>query len=244
MDVIFCMKGLGTVLDLSLRMCYAILEVMMPREKRQRCASGLYHVIQRAQVHKLFEDSRDKEAFLHILEQSKHKNAFALFGFCLALDGEYHLLLGTNACDLSKIMKEINIRYALYKEKKSIFKDRFFSTPLQDVQAVYSLREWLQTRRTLSEDAHYPNLCTAFHFLIDDPQTYVPSVRSMDIEAVMQDLQEELARLGLSASSLHEHPELRKAWILKTRRSSSLSLKQIGNLLGLSESSISKILNA
>lgn len=215
----------------------------MPRVRRQRCSSGLYHVVQRAAVDTLFEDRRDKDAFLNILEQSKAKNGFYLFGFCLAMDREYHLILGTHTSDLSKIMKEINIRYALYKQTKNVFRDRFISTPLSETEDVQVLRMELSQRRMRSIDPHYADICTTYHHLIDAIEDYVPCRKSMAPEDVQQDLAQELARLGMTLSSFHQHVELRNAWIRRIRRTSSLSLKQIGTVVGLSESSISKILN-
>lgn len=215
----------------------------MPRVRRQHCSSGLYHVIQRAAVDKLFENNRDKDAFLNILEQSKTKNGFSLFGFCLAMEGEYHLILGTNTSDLSKIMKEINIRYALYKQTKNIFRDRFLSEPLHNMSNIVKTKAMLQQRRRQSDDPDYQQICTEYHFLIDQPGEQQPCEPIMDLDAVKQDLDQEMARLGLSLESFRQQPNLRNPWIKKIRRSSPISLKQIGNLVGLSESSISKILN-
>lgn len=216
----------------------------MPRVRRQHCQMGLYHVIQRADTEQLFNNTRDKEMFLTILEQSKAKNGFSLFGFCLAYPKEYHLIIGTGTADLSQVMKEINIRYALYKQTNQLFRDRFISKPLDQIDQIKPIKEMLIKRRTDSQDQAYFQLCTAHHHLIDDPLSYTPCEALMDIEAVKQDLSEELARTGLSYDSFCAQPEVRNDWIKRIRRSSPLSLKQIGTLVGLSESSISKILNS
>lgn len=215
----------------------------MPRTRRQQCDNGLYHVIQRAAVNNLFESSEDKIAFLEILEQSKQKNNFSLFGFCLAVNQEYHLLIGTNTADLSKVMKEINIRFALYKQTKGIFRDRFVSIPLQRVDNIWTSRRDFQQRRCHSTDPTYADLCNTYHHLIDDPEKYQPCEQLVDVAAVQQYLNEELDRLGLDLESFLADYELRNQWIRNIRQTSPLSLKEIGALVDLGESSISKILN-
>lgn len=215
----------------------------MPRTRRQQCENGLYHVIQRAAMDKLFESSQDKIAFLEILEQSKQKNHFSLFGFCLAFHQEYHLLIGTNTADLSQVMKEINIRFALYKQTKGLFRDRFVSTPLQRVDNILVHRRDFYLRRRQSTDSSYADLCNTYHHLIDDPMQYEPCLQLVDVGTVQQYLYDELDRLGLDLESFLADHELRNQWIRKIRRTSPLALKQIGALVRLGESSISKILN-
>ena len=79
----------------------------------------------------IFHNDYDKLKFLDILEKKKSENEFDLFAFCL-MDNHVHLLLKEKEFSLSRIMKCINVSYALYFNKTYsrvgyLFQDRFKS---------------------------------------------------------------------------------------------------------------------
>ena len=110
----------------------------MARQARQYAQSGLFHIHQRSgSPRKLFENDQDRQAFLAILGNAKARFGFQLYSFCLLSDTDYHLVIDVSGNDLSKIMKSINIAYAMYaKAPGPLFKDRYQSTALETPSEV------------------------------------------------------------------------------------------------------------
>ena len=65
----------------------------MPRTKRTKSESGIYHIMLRGINHQqIFHDSYDYKKFLNVLAECKSKSNFNLFAYCL-MGNHVHLLL-------------------------------------------------------------------------------------------------------------------------------------------------------
>lgn len=99
------------------------------REKRLFCT---YLIEQRGpENQKIFSNESDKQMFLGILKKTKEKYNFKLFGYCIE-DNAFKLMLYDNGNDISKIMRSINISFAMkykciYEDCGNLFKERFKS---------------------------------------------------------------------------------------------------------------------
>ncbi|WP_125154728.1 transposase [Clostridium rectalis] len=105
----------------------------MPRIARIKVKNGIYHVSMRSVSDiKLFKNNYDKDRFLHILHKYKLIFKFKVFSYCL-MNTHAHILIHSNNCDISDIMRCINQSYAQYYNKKynrigHVFADRFTSS--------------------------------------------------------------------------------------------------------------------
>ena len=113
----------------------------MPRTARVKDEYGIYYINQLGiKGRNLFNDNIDRNKFLSILSASKEKNDFKLYAYCLSNPNEYHLLINANGSDISKIMKGINISYAMYVNfSSSIYKDRYKSLLIMDKENLMSI---------------------------------------------------------------------------------------------------------
>ncbi len=104
----------------------------MPRIQRRTSPSNIYHVIIRGNEKKnIFFDDEDRGKFIHILKMKKSDNNFELYAYCL-MDNHVHLIINERSSSIARIMKCINISYAIYFNKKydrigHLFQDRFRS---------------------------------------------------------------------------------------------------------------------
>ena len=104
----------------------------MPRTARQKSADAMFHVMSRSISEvDLFRDNEDKNKYLSILKHYKGTFEFKIYAYCL-MDNHSHLIIDVNGADISKIFHGVNLKYAIYFNKKyrrhgHLFQDRFKS---------------------------------------------------------------------------------------------------------------------
>ena len=105
----------------------------MPRTARAKKSSdGIYHIITRGnEKREIFCADEDYFRFLDILTRAQNRYGFNIYAYCL-MSNHVHLLLGCNGCDISQVMKSINISYVYFFNRKyqrcgHLFQDRFRS---------------------------------------------------------------------------------------------------------------------
>lgn len=118
----------------------------MPRLARQKCESGIYHIMVRGvNRNDIFHDDQDHVRFLETLERAKTSGGCELLAYCL-MSNHVHLLLRENGDDISKSMKRIGVSYAWwynwkYEHVGHVFQDRYKSECIQaDSQLLNVLR--------------------------------------------------------------------------------------------------------
>lgn len=114
----------------------------MPRGKRIRSATGVYHIMVRG-INKedIFIDERDRTQYLKLLYDVFKETQTDIMAYCL-MSNHVHLLLKENEEDeLSLFMKKLSIRYALwfndrYDRIGHLFQGRFKSEVVEN-EAYY-----------------------------------------------------------------------------------------------------------
>lgn len=223
----------------------------MARTGRVKCETGTYMVRQQSGGSRpLFQSDEDRCRFLAILDRAQAAFGFRLKGFCLSSDSGYRLLMDVDGGDISKIMKSINISYAMYARcDGKLFRDRYISTlvetPEQLAEAEECLRAsgadpWTRCPQQPREEQAEPAI--HLHFAESEADE-LP-------EACLKTPGDALARLtaignaeGVSVQTLLKDKDRRNELIRLFRRRSTLSLKELGAVFGgLTESSVSKII--
>lgn len=109
----------------------------MPRTKRVKSESGIYHIMLRGinqQV--IFEHEEDYERFIEIVEKYKAVSGYKVFAYCL-MSNHVHLIIKEEKEEIDKIIKRIASSYVYwynwkYYRKGHLFQDRFKSEPIED----------------------------------------------------------------------------------------------------------------
>lgn len=231
----------------------------MPRAGRKKDDFGIYHITQKSAEDKiLFETDDDRQQFLRILDRSRDKNNFRIYSFCLTKPHEYHLIIDSNGCDISKIMREVNISFSIYKECRGcLFKDRFKSELLDSQFEITDKTFKMDDTEKAGEFFH--SACLTMNRMIDKSNIRLDEVkgtfekvseencgeRIMTIDDAAKKLEELVINEGLTIPELKKHKEMRNQLMKEMRSCSNLSLKEIGVVFGgLSESTVSKIINS
>ena len=110
----------------------------MSRGPRILSNSGIYHLISRG-IDKMdiFVDDYDYEFFLESLNRFANEENAEVHCYCL-MDNHYHLLIKTNNLESpARLMKRINVKYAMYFNRKyerlgPLFQERYKSECIED----------------------------------------------------------------------------------------------------------------
>lgn len=236
----------------------------MPRTARVKDIYGIYYINQvGTEDRDLFCNDLDRDKFLSILRSSKKVNDFKLYAYCVSDSNEYHLVICANGSDISKIMKEINIKYAMYVNYSApIFKDRYRSVLIRDVDHLISILNKIHATEEKCNNKFNSYCLFNDGYICDNSLLDKIDFNSLtetddclteiaECKDCIKTLEEGLDKLneiadckGITTEELMTNKSLRNDLIRQFRRNSTLSLKELGEIFGgLSESSICKILN-
>lgn len=214
----------------------------MVRTARIKSEYGLFHLWQTSpKGQNLFSDAGDRNQFLQILDRLSGQFAFRRIAYCLTSNEGYHLILALEGTDLSKLMKSLNIGYAMYKKAEGpLFKDRYKSKVLHTEEAFYEVINQLSCENGKDSWQDLKPLFPSMETVIDN-QSCMDCLK--DYESTFNWLKSKAEAQGFSYESLLKDKEARNEYMLAVRRRSTLSLKEIGQLFGgLSESTVCKLL--
>lgn len=109
----------------------------MPRQKRRKSESGIYHVMLRGiNQQQIFEDEEDNEKYLEILKECKAISGYQIFAYCL-MGNHIHLLIKEGQEEISQVFKRIGARFVYwynwkYRRQGHLFQDRFKSEAVEN----------------------------------------------------------------------------------------------------------------
>lgn len=109
----------------------------MPRQARQKSASGYLHLIARGigrQV--LFEESEDYRRYLSLLERYSGETGVVVCAYCL-MENHVHILVRDESGRTPLMMKKLGVSYSAYFNRKydrhgHLFQDRYKSEAVED----------------------------------------------------------------------------------------------------------------
>ncbi|HAO61751.1 MAG TPA: hypothetical protein DCQ90_07515 [Erysipelotrichaceae bacterium] len=197
----------------------------------------------------LFRDATDRDMFLSILRQAKTQFGFELFAYCLLDDHRFRLLIDTHGKNISSILQSISVAYTNYrKADERLFPRRFKSVPLRCIEDV---QEEIDSINTESQNPFnsYCLYCedAVFHpdFALKFTQDRFEIQKRMDPindEEALKLLEEWICQTGCDQEKIKKDKTLRNQCIAEFRKKTDLSLKQLGRLFDVTESTVSKIL--
>ncbi len=120
----------------------------MPRRPRIEIA-GFYHVINRGiEQRKVFLEKEDYEYFEELMCRYARDYNITIHNYCL-MSNHYHLLIEISFPNLSKFMRQLNMNYAIYFNKKykrsgHLWQGRFKSWFVTDEAYLYTLMCYIE----------------------------------------------------------------------------------------------------
>jgi len=145
----------------------------MPRKPRIEIA-GYYHIINRGvEQRTIFEDAQDYEYFEELMCFYAKSYGITLHNYCL-MSNHYHLLIEIQEQNLSKFMRQVNMNYSIYFNKKykrvgHLWQGRFKSWYVTDEAYLYTLMCYIEQNplkaHMVKELAEYPY--SSYHYFLD-----------------------------------------------------------------------------
>lgn len=208
----------------------------MAREAREKKLFSTYYIKQTCPDRQIFKNEDDRIIFIDTIVKVKDKYNFKLYKLCIHPEG-YEMIVYDNGSDISKIMKSINISFAMqykcqHEACKTVFKERYKSRILQACDV-------------LNEINTLPTCLYASQDLFDDYEANTEVKDCLDCkEKAKSKLLQLLAENQMTMTDMLKNKKYRNQLIKQFRQDSVLSLSELGILFGgLSESAISKILS-
>lgn len=109
----------------------------MSRQARIQSPTDYYHVMMRGNNREsIFGKDEQKRFFLESLKMQDGDRLIDIAAYCV-MDNHAHIVVKANISDLSKVIKRINIKYAMnFNQKRDgvghVFQDRFKSEAIED----------------------------------------------------------------------------------------------------------------
>ena len=120
----------------------------MPRVRRQKGDTGVYHVMVRG-VNKadIFFDDADRNRYLDTLMRFKRSGSYELYAYCL-MSNHVHLLIRGLNDTVSSVMKRVGVSYVYYLNEKydrvgHLYQDRYRSEPVDTDQYFMSCSRYI-----------------------------------------------------------------------------------------------------
>lgn len=222
----------------------------MARTARERHLYGTYHVWQSAAENDvIFRDDADRRAFGDALMNVVNQYPSEVLAYCLIADDQYHLIVRFFGCDISRFMSSLNIRFSRGLNRSGLFRDRYQSELLDSSDAVegvlQNLRERSRQAKEWNSFCHLDQLAGRVASLTLNHSTVeaMPPSRNIASQDTLKTwLTDMLAEEGVSYAEMLRNKPLRNAWVCRARRSSTVTLKELGEVFGVSESMVSKII--
>ena len=120
----------------------------MPRKPRIELA-GYYHIINRGvEQRAVFEETEDYEYFEELMCFYAKSFGITIHNYCL-MSNHYHLLLEITSQNLSTFMRQLNMNYSIYFNKKNkrvghLWQGRFKSWYVTDEAYLYTLMCYIE----------------------------------------------------------------------------------------------------
>ena len=198
----------------------------MPRRPRIEIA-GYYHIINRGVEQRvIFKEPADYEYFEELMCFYMKSYGITLHNYCL-MSNHYHLLIEITSENLSKFMRQLNMNYAIYFNKKykrvgHLWQGRFKSWYVTDEAYLYTLMLYIEQNplkaKMVKSLEEYPY--SSYHYFLkkEMPEclqnAWIVQNHDSDIEAIKTMLTSDVDTSVLQelkkASSLIEAPNVDK----------------------------------
>lgn len=220
----------------------------MARKARKEDNCTLLSVTQKSDI-QLFRDDIDRERMLMILKQAQDKFGYVCYAYCLLDDHVFRLIIDTKGRNISTIMQSIFVAYSYYRNVEGkLFARRFISKSLHSATELSAEIDAIHKK----SDSQFNSFCfhcqdakrpTQFKVELDPQNITIAEMDSMlSYEEAKSKLDAWMKIKGCDPLSVKKDKNLRNRCILEFRRTSNASLKTLGQLFMISESSVSKIL--
>ena len=220
----------------------------MARQARKSLQSNLVLVTQNCNA-LLYRDEQDRLFFLDLLKKVQSNYNCHILAFCCGENDRFQIIIDTQGANISKIVQSLTSAYSMHRKSEvKLFTQRFKTKPIFSEDQLKQVIQEIQKNRTdysaccmMSESmSRYDWLKPYNPIIFVQPEK---SKKSLSIDDVRNQLNKLLEINELSLVEFKKNKSLRNEWIKDLRQKYDCNLKCLAEVLGLTESSVSKIIN-
>ncbi len=188
----------------------------MPRKSRIEIA-GYYHIINRGvEQREVFKTVEDFEEFKDLMCHYVKNYNITIHNYCM-MSNHYHLLIEIQQENLSQFMRQLNMNYTIYFNKKykrsgHLWQGRFKSWYVTDEAYLYTLMLYIEQNplkaKIVQKLEHYP-FCSYRYFI--KPKEIPQCLKNSWIVEQFQDNVEEIKAFLNSKVDTSQLQEMKKA---------------------------------
>ncbi len=196
----------------------------MARKARQKSLYSTYWIEQTCTDTDFFTDDAERAYFLSCLKRGQQQYGFYLIGYRLERCG-YQLLIYDNGNDITKIMRTLNIEYALKVNRDAFkLKSRFKSKQMLDNASLLDAISKMSRDRDCNPYNSYSHNCVTEGHMIHD--TIAMTIFSHNRDTYTAFIRNQISLLEDAIPSKIEEPRCEKKCI-KTRDEGKRQLEQL-----------------
>jgi len=221
----------------------------MARSARNTLQSNLVLVTQNCNGI-LYRDDQDREFFLTLLKKVQMNFNCHILAFCCNESDRFQIIIDTKGANISKIIQSLTISYSIHRKSDiKLFTQRF------KTKAIFNEAHLKEVIQEIQKDRKDYAACCMMSETMAKYEWMKPYNQKLfiQIEQNKQTLNKEELNIilnktlndnGLELVEFNRNKTLRNDWIKQLRQKYDCNLKCLAEVLELTESSISKIINS
>lgn len=197
----------------------------------------------------LYRNDIDRNFFLDLLKKVQTNFNCRVLAFCCNENDKFQIILDTQGANISKIIQSLTIAYSMHrKSDNKLFTQRFKTKGISSEEHLKQVIQELQKQKS-----EYSACCMMSETMTryDWIKPYNPIIfnqveqtkKKLTLDEVHDQLDQELTKYKINLNEFKKNKTLRNDWIKDLRQNYDCNLKCLAEVLQLSESSISKIIN-
>ncbi len=220
----------------------------MARQARNTLQSNLVLVTQNCNG-LIYRDDLDRDVFLDILKKVQVNFNCHILAFCCKDSDRFQIIIDTQGANISKIMQSLTIAYSIHRKSDiKLFTQRFKTKAIfSEEQLKQVIHDIQQERSDYSACCMMSETMANYKWMKPYNQKIFITADKRKIKLSINDLQIKLdnvlAEKGILLKDFKQNKSLRNDWIRQVRQKYDCNLKSFAEVLDISESAISKIIN-
>lgn len=221
----------------------------MARSARNTLQSNLVLVTQNCNGI-LYRDDQDREFFLALLKKVQMNFNCHILAFCCNESDRFQIIIDTQGANISKIIQSLTISYSIHRKSDiKLFTQRFKTKAIfSESQLKEVIQEIQKDRKDYAACCMMSETMAKYEWMKPYNQKLFIQIEQYKQTLDMNELQNILDRMlrdkELNLIEFKRNKAIRNEWIKQLRQKYDCNLKCLADVLELTESSISKIINS
>jgi len=221
----------------------------MARSARNTLQSNLVLVTQNCNG-VLYRDDEDREFFLALLKKVQMNFNCHILAFCCNESDRFQIIIDTQGANISKIIQSLTISYSIHRKSDiKLFTQRFKTKAIfSESQLKDVIQEIQKDRKDYAACCMMSETMAKYEWMKPYNQKLFIQIeqnkKTLNREELYIILNKTLEDNGLELVEFNRNKTLRNDWIKELRQKYDCNLKCLAEVLELTESSISKIINS